>query len=62
MDQAELREEKVLSQECEERNRQLKNRIWLVYRDELRRVQDLPASRKSGNGQRDTATKKNVRL
>lgn len=45
----ERKHEYELRQECRERNRQLGSRVWVVYRGELRRAQDLPKPRVSGN-------------
>lgn len=42
MTPAERMHEKELREECRERNRQLKSRVWVVYRGELRRAKDLP--------------------
>ncbi|EYB89950.1 hypothetical protein Y032_0225g2752 [Ancylostoma ceylanicum] len=41
--------EKELREECKERNKQAKDRVWVVYRGELRRVQDLPQRGLPGN-------------
>lgn len=38
-----------LRQECRERNKGLKKHAWVVYRGEIRRVEDLPKVRASGN-------------
>ena len=38
----EMQHEKDLRNEARERNDQLKKRVWVVYRGELRRAQDLP--------------------
>lgn len=43
--------EKQLRLECKKRNDQLNSRVWVVYRGELRRAEELPKSRKSGNPQ-----------
>lgn len=45
----ERKKEFDLRQECRRRNRDLKKRIWVVYRGEIRRSEDLPKSRSSGN-------------
>ncbi|KAK6011235.1 endonuclease/exonuclease/phosphatase family protein, partial [Ostertagia ostertagi] len=40
-----------LRQECKKRNEQAKNRTWVVFRGELRQVNDLPrAQQAAGNG------------
>lgn len=45
----ERKREFELRQECRERNRDLKTRAWVVYRGELRQVQDLPNVQVKGN-------------
>lgn len=50
MTQEERKREFELRQECRERNKQLNGRVWVVYRGELRRIEDLPKKpRDSGN-------------
>lgn len=45
----ERQREHELRQECKERNEQLGSRVWVVYRGELRRTEDLPKRRDSGD-------------
>lgn len=49
MSSEERQREYELRQECRERNKQLNDRVWVVYRGELRRIEDLPKRRDSGN-------------
>ncbi|XGW28740.1 hypothetical protein V3C99_008492 [Haemonchus contortus] len=41
--------DKQLRLECRKRNDQLNSRVWVVYRGELRRADELPKSRQSVN-------------
>lgn len=45
----ERRKEFELRQECRERNNQLGKRVWVVFRGEIRRIDDLPKRGASGN-------------
>lgn len=47
--QEERKKEYDLRQECRKRNKDLKKRVWVVYRGEIKRIEDLPKSRFSGN-------------
>ncbi|VDP49207.1 unnamed protein product [Heligmosomoides polygyrus] len=49
MTSEERQREFELRQQCRERNKQLNSRVWVVYRGELRRAEDLPKRRLSGN-------------
>lgn len=50
MTAAEREKEKDLRNEASERNKQAKNREWVVFRGELRRIQDLPVRRAGSSG------------
>uniref|UniRef100_W6NMH4 Uncharacterized protein n=1 Tax=Haemonchus contortus TaxID=6289 RepID=W6NMH4_HAECO len=49
MTAAERKHEFELREECRARNKQLSKRIWVVYRGEIRRVDELPKTRGAGN-------------
>ncbi|VDL82854.1 unnamed protein product [Nippostrongylus brasiliensis] len=47
--EAERKKEYELRQECRARNKQQNRKVWVVYHGELRRIDELPNSRSSGN-------------
>ncbi|VDL74445.1 unnamed protein product [Nippostrongylus brasiliensis] len=49
MTREERERESVLRLECKKRNEELKKRAWVVYKGELREVQDLPNAERLGD-------------